>query len=83
VLCYAVPCSVLCCALLCAALCSMLQVFRILSESSELVEKLQANVVQFRSQMKAAGFTLSGADTHAIAPVSEHAAAALRCDEMK
>jgi 7-keto-8-aminopelargonate synthetase-like enzyme len=45
-------------------------VFRILSESSELVEKLQNNVVQFRTQMKAAGFTVSGADTHAIAPVS-------------
>ena len=47
----------------------MWQVFRILSESSELVEKLQANVVQFRSQMKQAGFTVSGADTHAIAAV--------------
>lgn len=46
-----------------------LEVFRILTESSELVEKLQKNVKQFRSQMKAAGFTLAGADSHAIAPV--------------
>ena len=45
------------------------QVFRMLSESSELVEKLQANVAQFRTQMKAAGFTVSGADSHAIAAV--------------
>lgn len=46
-----------------------LEVFRMLSESSELIEKLHANVVQFRTQMKAAGFTVSGADSHAIAAV--------------
>lgn len=55
------------------------QVFRILSESSELVEKLQSNVVQFRTQMKALGFTMSGADTHAIAPVSWRLVLTLLC----
>ena len=38
-----------------------IKVFEMLSESSEMVEKLAGNVTQFRTQMKAAGFTLSGA----------------------
>jgi len=46
-----------------------IEVFRILSESSEMVEKLQANVTHFRTAMKKAGFNISGADTSAIAPV--------------
>lgn len=46
-----------------------LEVFKILQESSELVDVLQKNVVQFRTQMKKAGFTVSGSDTHAICPV--------------
>jgi len=46
-----------------------LEVFKILSESTELVNVLHKNVVQFRTQMKAAGFTIAGDDTHAICPV--------------
>ncbi len=46
-----------------------IEVFRILSESSEMVEKLQENVKHFRTAMKNAGFDISGADTSAIAPV--------------
>ena len=46
-----------------------LEVFKILSASSEKVEKLAANVTQFRSQMTAAGFTISGDDKCPIAPV--------------
>ncbi|CAE7274568.1 Gcat [Symbiodinium microadriaticum] len=46
-----------------------IEVFRILTESSDLVEKLHTNVKSFRSQMKAAGFTIAGDDTHAICPV--------------
>jgi len=46
-----------------------IEVFKQLTHSSSLVEKLQANVALFRTQMKAAGFTMSGDDTHAICPV--------------
>ena len=46
-----------------------LEVFKILNQSSEMVEKLQANVKQFRTTMKAAGFTISGNDSCPIAPV--------------
>lgn len=46
-----------------------LEAFRMLSGSSEQVEKLQSNVHMFRTQMTAAGFTLGGAWDHAIAPV--------------
>jgi glycine C-acetyltransferase len=46
-----------------------IEVFKILSESSEKVEKLQKNVKHFRSQMKAAGFTIAGNDSCPIAPV--------------
>merc|ERR1712061_883150 len=46
-----------------------LEVFRMLSEDSGLVEKLQANVRQFRTAMTAAGFKLSGHDSCPIVPV--------------
>ncbi len=40
----------------------------LLTESTELVEKLQGNAARFRAGMEAAGFTLAGAG-HAIVPV--------------
>ena len=46
-----------------------IEVFKILSESSEKVEKLARNVTHFRSQMTAAGFELAGAESCPIAPV--------------
>eukprot|EP00604_Paraphysomonas_vestita_P001989 CAMPEP_0174821758 /NCGR_PEP_ID=MMETSP1107-20130205/9258_1 /TAXON_ID=36770 /ORGANISM="Paraphysomonas vestita, Strain GFlagA" /LENGTH=377 /DNA_ID=CAMNT_0016039129 /DNA_START=127 /DNA_END=1261 /DNA_ORIENTATION=+ len=46
-----------------------LEVFRLLTNSSDLVQKLQSNVRLFRTQMKAAGFKILGDDTHAICPV--------------
>merc|ERR1711970_1051614 len=46
-----------------------LEGFKMLSESSEFVDKLQKNVHQFRSSMKAAGFKISGHDSCPIAPV--------------
>ena len=46
-----------------------LEVFSILNASNALVAKLHQNVVQFRSQMTAAGFKLSGDADHPIAPV--------------
>lgn len=46
-----------------------LEVFRILRESSELVQKVQDNVKIFRSGMIKAGFTVSGAPEHAICGV--------------
>lgn len=45
------------------------EVFKMLMESSDMVQKLHRNVRQFRSQMTDAGFTMSGDDSHAIAPV--------------
>jgi glycine C-acetyltransferase len=45
-----------------------LAVVKMLTESSELVEKLQANAARFRAGMEAAGFTCAGAG-HAIVPV--------------
>src|SRR5690554_3745077 len=45
-----------------------IHVLEMLSEGSELREKLHTNSEYFRSQMTAAGFTLAGAD-HAIIPV--------------
>ncbi len=45
-----------------------MKVLEILMESSELVEKLQANADRFREGMDKAGFTLAGAG-HAIVPV--------------
>ena len=46
-----------------------LEVFKILTASSEMVEKLQDNVKSFRTQMEAAGFTVSGDASCPIAPV--------------
>jgi glycine C-acetyltransferase len=46
-----------------------LEVFRIITESSAAVEKLQDNVRLFREGMSAAGFTISGNDACPIAPV--------------
>lgn len=46
-----------------------LEVFRIITESSAAVEKLQGNVKLFRSKMTEAGFTISGNDACPIAPV--------------
>jgi len=44
------------------------QVFGMLLEDSSLVKKITANTRRFRSQMVAAGFTISG-DDHPISPV--------------
>jgi glycine C-acetyltransferase len=46
-----------------------LEAFRMLSASSDQIDKLQENVHNFRTQMTAAGFTLGGSFDHAIAPV--------------
>jgi len=46
-----------------------LEVFRMLSANSDLVEKLQANVRQFRGSMKEAGFDVRGHDSCPIVPV--------------
>ena len=40
-----------------------------LENDTTVLEQLKKNTAQFRSQMKAAGFTISGADECAIAPV--------------
>ena len=46
-----------------------LEVFKMLKESSEMVNKLQANVSLFRNSMTAAGFNCSGAMEYPIVPV--------------
>jgi glycine C-acetyltransferase len=46
-----------------------LEVFKILSASSAMVEKLQTNVTHFRKAMRKAGFNVSGNDSCPIAPV--------------
>jgi len=46
-----------------------LEVFRMLSASSELVETLQANVRLFRTAMREAGFQIVGHDSCPIVPV--------------
>ena len=46
-----------------------LEVFRIITESSAAVEKLQGNVRLFRQQMAKAGFEISGNEACPIAPV--------------
>jgi len=46
-----------------------IEVFKMLTEDSSLVDKLQTNVRLFRDNMKAAGFTISGHDSCPIAPV--------------
>jgi len=46
-----------------------LEALRILSTSSDLPAKVQRNTKHFRTAMKKAGFTIAGADEHAICPV--------------
>ncbi len=46
-----------------------LEVLKMLSESNELQDKLQANVHRFRKGIKAAGFKVNGHDSCPIAPV--------------
>jgi len=46
-----------------------IRVFEMLTESSELVEKLKENTHRFRNRMVEAGFTLSGDFDHPICPV--------------
>eukprot|EP00435_Cladocopium_sp_Y103_P063242 s4_g24.t2 len=46
-----------------------LEVFKMLSNSGDLLQRLQANVKHFRSSMKAAGFKLSGHESCPIVPV--------------
>jgi len=46
-----------------------IKVFEMLTESSELVEKLKTNTHRFRDRMGEAGFTLSGNRDHPICPV--------------
>eukprot|EP01106_Pelomyxa_sp_JSP_P000217 TRINITY_DN1030_c0_g1_i2.p2 TRINITY_DN1030_c0_g1~~TRINITY_DN1030_c0_g1_i2.p2 ORF type:complete len:420 (+),score=119.79 TRINITY_DN1030_c0_g1_i2:46-1260(+) len=46
-----------------------LKVFEILSASTQLRDRLEANTRQFRTKMKAAGFTIRGDDVAPIAPV--------------
>ena len=43
--------------------------FKMLEESTELLDSLKANTKQFRSGLKAAGFTVAGHDACPIAPV--------------
>eukprot|EP01061_Rhynchopus_euleeides_P009380 TRINITY_DN18540_c0_g1_i2.p1 TRINITY_DN18540_c0_g1~~TRINITY_DN18540_c0_g1_i2.p1 ORF type:complete len:414 (+),score=204.90 TRINITY_DN18540_c0_g1_i2:998-2239(+) len=43
--------------------------FEVLEQDTSVLEQLKKNTTQFRSQMKAAGFTISGSDECAIAPV--------------
>ena len=46
-----------------------IEVFKMLEESTELLDSLKANTTQFRSGLKAAGFTVAGHDDCPIAPV--------------
>jgi len=46
-----------------------IEVFKILEESNDRVDKLRANVAHFRKGMTDAGFTLGGNDVSPIAPV--------------
>lgn len=46
-----------------------LEAYKMLSESQELVDTLKRNTKLFRTEMKAAGFRISGHDESAIAPV--------------
>ena len=46
----------------------LFKVFAMLLEDSSLVKKITSNTKRFRSQMTAAGFTISGED-HPISPV--------------
>jgi glycine C-acetyltransferase len=46
-----------------------LEAYKMLSESQELVNNLKRNTKWFRTEMKAAGFRISGHDECPIAPV--------------
>lgn len=46
-----------------------IEVFNMLSESTELLDNLRRNTTDFRTQMKAAGFKVLGHDNCPIAPV--------------
>ena len=46
-----------------------IEVFKMLEESTALLDSLRANTMQFRQGLKAAGFTISGHDECPIAPV--------------
>lgn len=46
-----------------------LKALEILTSSSELLDRLKANTKYFRTEMKKAGFTISGNDASPIAPV--------------
>ena len=46
-----------------------IEVFKMLEESTALLDSLKANTMQFRQGLKAAGFTISGHDECPIAPV--------------
>ena len=46
-----------------------IEVFKMLEESTELLDSLRANTAQFRQGLKQAGFTIAGHDDCPIAPV--------------
>eukprot|EP00615_Pteridomonas_danica_P006532 CAMPEP_0114359640 /NCGR_PEP_ID=MMETSP0101-20121206/23176_1 /TAXON_ID=38822 ORGANISM="Pteridomonas danica, Strain PT" /NCGR_SAMPLE_ID=MMETSP0101 /ASSEMBLY_ACC=CAM_ASM_000211 /LENGTH=411 /DNA_ID=CAMNT_0001503299 /DNA_START=32 /DNA_END=1267 /DNA_ORIENTATION=+ len=46
-----------------------IEVFKMLTESSSLVDKVQENTRRFRERMTAAGFDLRGDPTHPICPI--------------
>jgi glycine C-acetyltransferase len=46
-----------------------LEAYKMLNESTNLVEQLQRNTVTFRTEMKKAGFKILGHDMSPIAPV--------------
>lgn len=46
-----------------------IEVFKMLEESTDLIDDLAKNTAQFRKGMKAAGFTIAGHDSCPIAPV--------------
>ena len=46
-----------------------MEVFKMLEESTELLDSLRANTEQFRKGLKAGGFAVSGHDECPIAPV--------------
>ena len=63
-----------------------IEVFNMLEESTELIDKLQANTTRFRKGLKDAGFTVSGHDSCPIAPVmigDAHKAAQMSEELMK
>ena len=46
-----------------------IEVFKMLEESTDLIDKLSANTKHFRQGLKAAGFKINGHDDCPIAPV--------------